>query len=244
MKIFNVLREGKMLTCYSKKIKEEITRWLKKEGWDYWDFIDVIEAVKIKAPVHLSDYNSKNNSFKCVAADGREFKIKLLEGQFFEGCSEIHIKEGDIVKHYVMSSKKDDSTKVPKLAFYGKQIKKFGKTLETFYCEFFINHILRIDETHILEIKIDEPDKYSEKGRIKVWKNHQIIEKYLMTLEPDADVEDIFRRIIEMLELPAEEVNKIDEAFVYKSEFIEEQEKVREAVIFSNGKKEVNKNIE
>ena len=59
------------------QLKQFITDWMENEYWKFENFVDFLKLAGVKTPVKLSELNKKDNSFKCVTNDNKEFRIVL-----------------------------------------------------------------------------------------------------------------------------------------------------------------------
>lgn len=93
----------KLIACEDDTLLLAIKYWLDEGNWnDFSDFEKFLELVGIDLPVTLSDYNWKNQSFKCQSA-GRVVEISLQVADYNAAeiiDAEISVKEGDTVTTY------------------------------------------------------------------------------------------------------------------------------------------------
>ena len=182
---------------YDSKIKECVTGWLQFEGWKPKHFGKFLELVGMSLPVELSDFNNDQRSFICKTADGKEHKIQLIRGNRFDSSSEIYVDESNEHREYIVYSYYNGNT-VP-VELQGKDSFKPGKKLECFYSRFFCDRTLEFDEDHVLKITLMEPEASLKKEDVKVLRNKQPIEEYLLGLETDLSVDDVYNKMVNLI---------------------------------------------
>lgn len=201
--------------CEDEEVRELITNWTKNERWRFDDFITFLELVGVATPVRLNIVeNDKGNIFDCLTVDNKKLRISLRFGDHWDFCSELSVTEGDETKTYTTNSKSEYSPQ-PKVTYQSRNIVKDGKSLNSYYCEFFFHRTLKIDDMHTLSIEFDEPDKYKEdKSNIRVLANSPVIEDYLIGLDNSVSVSEVYEKIVSWLGLNDEDISKIEKILV------------------------------
>lgn len=224
------------ITCDTTELKKLITEWSQNEGWEFEDFVNFLELVDVKTPAKLSELDRKNNSFKCVTALDEEIHISLLFGDWFDNCSEIHVTDEKETRVYTTNSKIEGENSVPLVSLQGRNIKRSGKELISYYCEYFCHRTLKLDSTHLLKIEIAEPYKYTEKSEIFVLRNCEDIEEYLLGLEGSLVVADVYEKIMGFLNFSSKDISECESILISYIETVEKEEHVLGKIMLSKGK--------
>lgn len=225
------------ITCDTMELRELITKWTQNEGWKYENFADFIELVGIKTPVRLSELDKKSCSFKCVTALDTEIRISLSFGDWIESFSEIHVEDGEKTTCYIINYELTESEKcIPKVTRQSRSIKKYGKELDSYYCEHFCHRTLKLDDTHILEIKISEPDKCEDESENFVLRNCEDIEEYLLSLDNSLVVAEVYKKMMKFMDFSNKEIFKCKSILISYIETINKEELERGKVLLVNGK--------
>lgn len=224
------------IACDTAELKELITKWTRNEGWEFENFADFIELVGVKTPVKLSEWDEESKSFKCVTALNTEIRISLFFGDWIDFCSEIRITDGDETKCYITNSNSKKGKSVPKVTLQRRNIKRCGKELNSYYCEYFCHRMLKLDDTHVLKVEIDEPDKYEKKSEIFVLRNCEYIEEYLLGLDNSLVVVEVYEKIMELLNFSSEDISKCGKILISYIETVDKEERVRGKVFLTEGK--------
>lgn len=226
------------IECDSVELRKFITEWAKNEGWNFENFADFIELIGEKTPIKLSELDEKNCSFNCITALGKKVHISLLFGDWIDFSSEIHVTDGEETKRYIINTNGEKGKCVPKVTLHGRNVKRGEKKISSFYCEFFCNRILKIDDMHALKIEIDEPDKYENKSEILVLQNYDKIEEYLLGLDNSLVVDEVYEKMMELLNFSNEDISKCEKILISYTETCDKVERVREKILLTNGKKQ------
>lgn len=192
---------------YDSKIKECVTGWLQFEGWKPKHFGKFLELVGMSLPVELSGFNNDQRSFFCKTSDGKEYKIQLIKGNRFDSSSEIYVDESNEHREYIVYSYYNENTLPVELQV--KESFKLGKKLECFYCKFFCDRTLKFDDDHELFVNLKEPKASLHKEDVKVLRNIQSIEEYLLGLDISLSVDDVYNKIIHLIGYTEEELKDI-----------------------------------
>ena len=94
------------VTCDSEELRRFISKWLKKQGWKFDDFLVLLKLVGINTPVKLSDL--KENSFQCITALEEKITIQLVSSviiPFFLEVRLMKIKNGSKEYSYEINRK-------------------------------------------------------------------------------------------------------------------------------------------
>lgn len=223
------------IACDTAELKELITKWARNEGWEFENFADFIELIGVKTPVKLGEYDEENHSFKCVTALNTEIRISLFFGDWIDFCSEIRVTEGEETRRYITNTNTEKGKSVPKVTLQSRNIKRNGKELESYYCEYFCHRTLKLDETHVLKVEIDEPDKYYEKSEIFVLRNCADIEEYLLGLDNSLIATEVYEKMMEFLSFSDEDISKCDKILVSYIETVDQEQRVRGKILLTKG---------
>lgn len=226
------------IECDSVELRKFITEWTQNEGWNFENFADFIELIGEKTPIKLSELDEKNNSFNCVTAHDKKIRISLLFGDWIDFSSEIHVTDGEETKRYIINTNVEKGKSVPKITLQGRNIKRCGKVLNNYYCEFFCHRTLKIDDMHVLKIEIDEPDMYENKSEILVLQNCEEIEEYLLGLDNSLVVDKVYEKMMELLNFSNEYISKCGKILISYTETCDKVERVRAKILLTNGKKQ------
>lgn len=226
------------IECDTVMLRKLITSWTQNEGWNFENFADFIELIGEKTPVKLSELDEKNNSFNCVTALDKKISISLLFGDYIDFSSEIHVTDGNETKRYIINSNFEKGKSVPKITLQGRNIKIGEKELNSYYCEFFCHRILKIDDMHVLEIEIYEPNKYDNKSKILVLQNCEGIEEYLLGLGNSLVVDEVYEKMMEFLNFSNDDILKCKKVLISYMETFEKEKRVRAKILLINGKKQ------
>ena len=224
------------IVCDTPELKELITKWTQSESWEFENFADFIELAGVKTPVKLSDLDKKSSSFKCVTALNKKIYISLFFGTWIEYFPEIHITDGEETRSYIVNSNIEKGKSVPKVTLQRRKIKKSGKELNSFYCEYFFNRTLKLDDSHVLKIYITEPDMHKDKPEILILRTCEKIEEYLVGLDNSLVVDAVYKKIIEFLNLSDEDISKCEKISIYYIEIVDKVEQGRGKIFLLSGK--------
>lgn len=137
--------------------------------------------------------------FKCTTALGTEVYISLFFGDWMDYVSEICVTSGEETKRYMTNSNSKTEKRVPKATLEGRTIKRCGKEVASYYCEFFCHRTVKLDDTHILKVELDEPNKHEKKSEISVLRNYEDVEEYLLGLDTSLDVDEVYGNMMKFL---------------------------------------------
>ncbi len=224
------------IACDTAELRELITKWTQNEGWEFENFADFIELIGVKTPVKLSEYNEKNASFKCITALGTEISISLLFGDWIDFCSQISVTDGEETRHYITNTNSEKGKSVPQVTLQSRNIKRGGKELNSYYCEYFCHRTLKLDDTYTLKVEIDEPNMYEKKSGIFVLRNCEDIEEYLLGLDNSLVVAKVYEKMMELLNFSNEDISKCGKILISYIETVNEEERVRGKIFLTNGR--------
>lgn len=224
------------ITCDTAKLKRVIKKWTKNGGWKYNNFADFIELAGVKTPVKLSNYNENSNSFKCITALGTENSISLSFDEWKAFRPQMIVTDGEEKRYYITNTNSQKGKDEPKVILQNRIIQRNGKTLENYYCEYFCNRMLKLDDTHVLKVEIDEPDKYDKKSKILVLQNCEEIEEYLLGLDNSLVVSEVYENVLKILNFSNEDISKCGRFLVCYTETIGDEVCVRGKTLLTNGK--------
>lgn len=197
------------IECDTAELKELITNWTQNEGWEYENFADFIELIGVTTPVKLSEFDEKSNSFKCSNVLGKEISISLLFGDWMDFCSQILITHGGESRRYNINTNSKKGKSVPTVTLEVRNIKKDGKELESYYCEFFCHRMLKLDDIHLLKVELDDFCNYNNQSDIIVLRNCDDIEDYLLSLDNHLVVSEVYEKIVNFLNVDISKCGKI-----------------------------------
>ena len=194
------VKEENEVICDTSELKELITKWTRNEGWKFKDFATFVELIGVKTPVKLSNWDEEKYSFKCVTALNTEVTIHIRFGDWIDFCSELWVTEGEETRKYITNRNSEKGKTVPKVTLQGRIITRNGKELSSYYSEFHCYRTLKLDDTHMLKVKIDEPNGGSlGNPDAAVLKNCQQVEEYLLSLDSSLVVAQVYDRVMELL---------------------------------------------
>ena len=220
--------QNSKISCDTEELKFLITKWTRNEGWEFDNFADFIELIGVKTPVKLSEYNEEDNSFKCVTALNTEIRISLFFGDWFDFCSEIRVTEGEETRCYITNYNDEKGKSVPKVTLQSKNIKRNGKEMKSFYSEYFCHRTLKLDENHVLEVEIDEPDKYDEKSEVFVLRNCADIEEYLLGLDKKSlIITEVYDKVMKFLAFSDKDISNCEKILLSYIETVNKEQRVR-----------------
>ena len=226
--------EAKVI-CDTSELKEFVSRWMQSGGWEFENFADFIELIGIKTPVKLVEYDKENRSFKCITSVNTEICISVFFGDWLEDYPEIHVTEGEETRGYITNINIQKEEVVPKVTFRYRTIKRNGKELKSYYCEYFCHRTLKLDDYHILKVDIDEPDKYNDKDEILVLRNCAAIEEYLLSLNNSLNAPEVYEKVMGFLGFSADDISKCDLILISYIESDDQEERVRSKILLAKG---------
>lgn len=156
----------------------------------------------------MSEFDEKDNSFKCTTLD-TEVRISLFFGDLFDFCSEILITHGGESRKYDINTNSKKEKCVPTVTLKVRNIKKDGKELESYYCKFFCHRTLQLDDTHSLQVELDDFDNYENESDFIVLRNCKSIEDYLLSLDNHLIVSEVYEKLIHFLNVDISKCGKI-----------------------------------
>lgn len=208
-----------------------IRRWTYNDGWKLRDFEMFAEKVGLQLPIEVSD--GKSNTFKCKTEQGREVEILLRFGnQDFP--SEIWITEGNETRTYDTNANYPKDKAKPEVYLVRRIVVENDKELDSFYCDYFCLRTLKIGKKHKLKVEMAEP-YYPEEKDVKVLRNKERIEEYLLTLDASLKVEAVYQRIIALLDFSEEDVNKSKNISIKYIEINGKKETIKEEIQICRG---------
>ncbi len=218
------------LTSEMASAKELITKWAQNEGWKL-DFATFVELIGVKTPIKLIDWDE--NSFKCVTALNTEVTIHICFGDWLDFCSELLVTEGDETRKYIITN---SNSEVPKVTLQKRTVTRNGRELSSYYCEYFCYRTLKIDDTHMLRVEIDEPNGGSfDNPDVAVLKNCQQVEEYLLSLDSSLIVAQVYDRVMELLGFSNEDISNSGKILFSYIETVGEEKRTRSEISKANG---------
>ena len=244
MSLKSFSRHQNEIICDSSEIQEVITKWTQNEGWEFKDFSIFLKLVGVQTPVEISNFNKDQYSFKCITALKTEVTLYLRFGDAFDNFSELWVTEGDETKKYITNFNFIKGETVPDVILQRKSILKNGKELSCFYDDNFCNRCLYLDATHTLKVYFSELNKPFNNPSFLTC---QQVEDYLITLDKSLVIDEVFAKVVELLELSPEDVSNISKILFSYIETTSEKEsriksmiskihgKMQEYAVFENG---------
>ena len=215
------------VTCDTKELRQLVNDWLSNEGFQFYDFVTILNFVGISTPVRLKNLHDRN-VFECEDKYGQTVTIILKFGDWIENCSEIVIKYEQETLVYIVYQ---DPTKTIKIKLDQRGLEAGDKKIWSFYGEYFVWRKLQFESGKILEIHIDVPDKYNrdqEEARKKSMQNYLELEQFLIDLPEDFSLKEVVEEYMVVLEYSDEEIKKCENIDFYcyreegrKKEFID-----------------------
>ena len=228
----NSLKDADVIICDTSELKDMITRWTQSEGWKFGDFATFVELTGVKTPIKLSEWDKEKYSFKCITALNTEVTMSI----WFDSCPELWVTEGEETRRYVTNSNYEKGKTIPKVTLQERTITRDGKKLSNYYYEYFCHRTLKLDETHILKVEIDEPHKFDEKSEIFVLRNCANIEEYLLGLDNSLNVAQVYDKLIELLGFSKEDISNSEKILITYVETVDEEERTRSKILINKGK--------
>lgn len=223
--------------CDTSELKELITKWTQNEGWKFKDFATFVELIGIKTPIKLSDWNEEKYSFKCVTALNTEVTIHICFGDWIDFCSELWVTEGEETRRYITNSNFEKGKTVPKVTLKERTITRNGKKLSSYYCKYFCNRILKLDNSNMLKVEINEPNVGSLNNTdVAVLKNCQQVEEYLLSLDNSLVIDKVYDRVMELLGFSNEDISNSERILFSYIETVGEEKRTRSKISKIYGK--------
>ncbi len=176
------------VTFDTAELRKLITNSLKHREWTPKDFLEFLELVGVKTPVKISKLADANLSFKCYSAGQKEILISNFN------TSEIQVTEGDESRFYAINEKQEG---LPLVTLHNCVIKRNGKTLKSFFSNYFFHKSLRLDNLHTLEIEIDAP--HNKRYEHLVLRNRTAIDNYLLSLDSSLSMSKVYDTIMQLI---------------------------------------------
>ena len=126
--------------------------------------------------------------------------------------------------------------RVPKATLESRTIKRCGKEVASYYCEFFCHRTVKLDDTHILKVELDEPNKHEKKSEISVLRNYEDVEEYLLGLDTSLDVDEVYGNMMKFLNFSDEDIYSCDKILISYIETIGKKERERGKILEIRGK--------
>ena len=220
--------------CDTVEIEKMITEWTKSEGWKFENFADILELVGVKLSVRLSKMNKKNCSFKCVTANNTEISISLIFCKKIDYCPGICITDENKTAYYFMNTNNKRRDNQPEVILSRKKINKNEKELISVNGEENYGCVLRLDDIHSLKIQVYESAMSKEKCETYSLRNWDKVEEYLIGLGNSLLVDNVYKKIVELLEFSDEEISKCGKILISYTEETIDKEKITLGKILLN----------
>ena len=225
----------KEVLCDTSKLKELITKWTQNEGWKFENFATFVELTGIKTPIKLSDLNDEDYSFKCVTALNTEVTIHLYFGNWVHS-SGLWVTEGEETRLYATNRNYERIKTVPEVILQVRTITRNGKELSSYYCKIFCHRTLKLDDTHMLKVEIDEPyGALSNNPDTAVLKNCQQVEEYLLSLDNSLVIAQVYDKVMELLGFSDEDISNSKKILFSYIETVGKEQRMRSKIFKKNG---------
>lgn len=232
--------EHKTIIYYdSPKLEKYINDWMKEAECDSEErFIHYLEQAGVKSTRNFTNYNSKNNSFRCVNASLEEYIIVLNFRDSYYTYPTISVTKADTTEKYELDFDDLDQSNMPIIKLVSRQITRTPKVLECVFNKVSCERILKIGSNQIIKIYIQEPNIPLEfiTNEVMCHRNSLEIEEYLLNIYLTHDTEQIYEKIIEFLEFSSKDIKNSKKILISYSEKIEEIFVERSKVLIANGK--------
>lgn len=195
----------------SEELKNLIIRWTENEGWAPQAFLDILETLGIKPPLHLSNLDKEDASFTCVSGKEEPIGISLRFGDFFDFCTEIWITKGEETNRYELWDSEDAPNRRA-IRRQGRIISRAERMLENYYCEHFYNRTLSFGDTHILRVELHTAG--NQKINEKIAKSAETLEAYLLELEEPVSAQKVYEELIKLLDFSEEDIRATDKILI------------------------------
>ena len=221
--------------CDTEKLKKLLTKWISREGWEYDDLVDFFELIGVRTPVKLSELEIEDESFKCLTADNKEVQISICFSTSFKAESEIYVTEGEVTKGYSINYNYWIGKDMPKVTLISRKIERDGKELSSCYKEDSCNRTLKLDSTHVLKVKIDEPKNNGDKSEKFVLRNCLEIENYLIGLDNSLVISQVYNTVMKLYTFSDEDITKCGKILFSYVEDIDGEERILNKILLKNG---------
>lgn len=232
--------EPKLIISYeSPKLEKFIKEWMKNVECDSEErFIYYLEQAGVKSIRNFTNYNSKNNSFRCVNTSLEEFIIVLHFRDSYYMYPTISVTKSEITERYELDFDDLDQSNMPILKLVSRQIKRTPKVLECIFNKVSCERILKIGNNQIIKIYIQEPNFPLDfiTNEIMCHRSSLEIEEYLLSIYLKYNTEQIYEKIIEFLEFSSKDIENSKKILISYSEKIEETIVERSKILIANGK--------
>lgn len=229
-------KEENKIFCDTLELKKWITDWTKNEGWEFKDFVTFVELIGVKTPIKLSDWNKEEDSFKCITALNTEVTIHIVFGDWMDLCSELWVTEGEETRKYFINRNYRQGKYKPNPILWERSITRNCIELRSFYCLYFCNRTLKLDDTHVLKVEINEPVEESSSTNAKVLRNYQEVEDYLLDLDNSLVMTQVYDRVMELLGFSDEDISNSEKILFSYIEIVGEEERTISKIFKVNGK--------
>ncbi|MCI8273602.1 MAG: hypothetical protein HFJ55_05935 [Clostridia bacterium] len=216
-----------------------IVNWLQEEGWNVEHFPEFLKLVGLRLPVWLSEFNQKENSFKCTTALGSQVRVRLIFGDGIETSSEISITEDGEERSYITSGYNRRLTPEPKVFLQSKVIKRDGKRLVCDYSNSYCHRSCDFDNNNCISINIDNRSAYEDKCREAFIRGcNASIDEFLLEQRDETNIHKIYEGFMRMFDNSTETIAQMGNITFIRLEKTGVIRKVKEVVHVVNGKKQ------
>ncbi|MCX8074070.1 MAG: hypothetical protein N2749_00585 [Clostridia bacterium] len=213
------------------EIVQLIIDWT-KNGEPIKSLMELLRQIDVKFPIKLSELSGKHNeTFTCKTADGKELKISLYFGDFFEDFDELHVELCGKTSRYNYFIDK------LKLKLQSTHIEREGVKLSSYYCEYFCHRTLTMSDGSEIILNVDEPELENEKN-IQVLNNAEAIEEFLlsMVITPKISFYECYQKIKELYQFSNETMKLINVfKFCISKKINEKYSYIQDSIVLNKG---------
>lgn len=188
-------------------IRSAVNTWLRNEKWKLENFSEILELIGLKMPVLLKNWNEDESSFECVTGDGESVKLELFIGDGFERGSEITVRSENKSEVFSLCFNTMSKNARPQTKTVKRILKQGSKTLVSTYYMFITSRMLDLGKYSLTvdiaenNIELDAPKQIDD--------NLEAIEEYLLSLNSNLVIEDVYNTIVSLLNFPQYKLDKI-----------------------------------
>ena len=232
--------EPKLNISYdSPKLERFIKGWMKNVECDSEErFIYYLEQAGVKSTRNFTNYNSKNNSFRCVNTSLEEFIIVLNFRDSYYMYPTISVAKAETTEKYELNYDELNQSNMPVIKLVARETTRAPKVLECIFNKVSCERILKIGNNQTIKIYIHEPDNPLDitSNEIICHRNSLEIEEYLLSIDYKYNTEQIYKKIIEFLDFSSKDIVNNKKILISYSEKIEETVVERSKILIANGK--------
>lgn len=214
MGIISRFKQGN-ITC-SRNSKKLIEAWINNVGYEFNDFLKFLKLVRVNNPVILSNANLEENTLDCVSYEDKEkkkYSIRLSFYRTYDSPSEIQITQGIVTRtYYVYKNTKSLPIPIPSVEYQSSKLEENGKELYSSYrttLAYLVTNTLYFSD----DCKLNVECSLHEKLNPGFEKNIKI-EEYLFGLTPDLKVDEVYKKLLSLLEIQEKDIKNHDRIII------------------------------